>query len=154
MFVSPTLGIMTLQILLPAIKNPTLQMFYRMRTYTQIHICMYTYMTDNWSCSQDPERRRAPLVQKFVCKKCHLAYETVPLEGLLGPMECKVVGICENCKVAHAIRLVIAHRVLTSNKINAMHACHRTAIRPAMTPSTHPDIYSTHPNMHDAAAHD
>lgn len=46
----------------------------------------------------DPLRRKAPLVQKFVCKKCHLAYDTVPLEGLVGPMECKVTGICDNCK--------------------------------------------------------
>jgi len=47
---------------------------------------------------KDPIRRIAPLVQKFVCKKCHLAYDTEPVEGLRGPMECKVTGICDNCK--------------------------------------------------------
>jgi len=47
---------------------------------------------------KDPIRRRAPLVQKFVCKRCHLAYDTEPVEGLRGPMECKVTGICGNCK--------------------------------------------------------
>lgn len=50
------------------------------------------------SARNDPTQTRVPLVRKCVCKKCHLVYDTVPIVGLSGPMECKVLGLCNNCK--------------------------------------------------------
>ncbi len=53
--------------------------------------------------NQDESAMRAPLMAKLVCKRCHLVYKMIAIEGLLGPMQCKVQGVCKNCKVINIL---------------------------------------------------